>query len=130
MRLSPAKIDAFVRQGRIKLDDIAPALKKPNKYGAIPTADSTGRVHPSKLQARVAERLAGEGVVLHEVSIPLSTRKADRIRIDALVILETFADGTFRGQWVEAKGKDLGEGKQKRRRFEDMTGCKMRVETK
>ena len=100
----------------------------PNKYRAIRTPDATGRVHPSKLQARVADQLRlGAHAVIDEVSMPLSERPADRIRIDFLVIHEVNPDGTFRGEFVEAKGQDLGEGKQKRRRFEDRNRVPIRV---
>lgn len=102
---------------------------KRNKFNAVPTADSTKRRHPSKLQATVTDRIRGEGkIVIPEVSIPLSERKADRIRIDCLVIegLDE-ATGTFHGRFVEIKGLDLGEGKQKRRRFEDTYGIRIEV---
>lgn len=128
MRLPSSKIDALIRAGRIRLDEVAPAAAKPNKYHAQPTADSTGRVHPSKLQARITDRLRGEYLtVIPEVSIPLSDRQRDRIRIDAMAIIKVNDDGSFVGRMIEIKGKDLGEGKQKRRRFEDEYGIPIEV---
>lgn len=128
MRLPPSKIDALIRAGRIRLDEVAPAAVKQNKYHAVPTADSTGRVHPSKLQARITDRLRGEYLtVIPEVSIPLSDRQRDRIRIDAMAIIKVNDDGSFVGRMIEIKGKDLGEGKQKRRRFEDEYGIPIEV---
>lgn len=128
MSLSRADLAAkLLAQGRI-----TPAMLKPrevvNKYHAQPTADSTGRVHPSKLQARITDRLRGEYLtVIPEVSIPLSDRQRDRIRIDAMAIIKVNDDGSFVGRMIEIKGKDLGEGKQKRRRFEDEYGIPIEV---
>lgn len=128
MRLSPSKIDAFVRQGRIKLDDIAPALKKPNKYGAIPTADSTGRVHPSKLQATWTDRLrAAYLAVIPEVTMPIEHDGSDNIRMDVLAIERVNDDGSFVGRMIEIKGRDLPEGKKKRARFERQYGVPVTV---
>jgi hypothetical protein len=105
-----------------------PARKRSGKYNATPTQDKTGRVHPSKLQARVTDRLrANAKAVIPEVSIPLSARSNDRIRIDALVIVATHTDGTFTGRFVEIKGMDLPTGVQKRRRFEDAYGVEIQV---
>ena len=99
------------------------------KYGNIPTADSQGRVHPSRLQARVTDRLRLEGAVavIPEISMPLSVRPNDRIRIDALAILKIDENGFFLGRFVEIKGMDLPAGIQKRRRFEDAYGVKILV---
>jgi hypothetical protein len=104
----------------------APGKGKParsHKYNAQPTEDAQGWKHPSKLQARVTDCLrASCKAVIPEVSIPLSPRPKDRIRIDALVITDIEPDGSFSGYFAEIKGMDLGEGKQKRRRFEDAYG--------
>jgi len=112
----------------------APATvgRRHGKYNARPTADAEGRVHPSALQARVTDRLRhGAVAVVPEVSMPLSARKNDRIRIDCLVIHEVLEDGArFVGEFVEVKGVDLGEGKQKRRRFEDAFGVTITIERK
>ncbi len=98
------------------------------KWRNIPTHDSQGVLHPSKLQARVTDRLRCAALaVIPEVSMPLSERPRDRIRIDALVILRVLPDGEFIGKFVEVKGVDLGEGKQKRRRFEDRYGIQIEV---
>ncbi len=123
LRSNPDALKSFLSKGA--------EAKRRNKYNAIPTADGEGRVHPSKLQARVTDRIRGDAVaVIPEVSMPLSTRKNDRIRIDCLVIEAVNEDGSFRGRFVEVKGKDLGEGKQKRRRFEDAYGIPVEVVTK
>jgi hypothetical protein len=125
MKLSdfPPRIQAAIRAKA--------GLKGRNKYNAVPTPDSEGRVHPSRLQATVTDRLrAGAHAVIPEVSIPLSPRPADRIRIDALVILSVHPDGSFVGRFVEVKGLDIGAGKQKRRRFEDVYGVDIEVITR
>ncbi len=112
LRSNPDALKSFLSKG---------AEQRRNKYNAVPTPDSEGRIHPSKLQALVTDRIRGDAVaVIPEVSMPLSTRKNDRIRVDCLVIEAVNEDGSFRGRFVEVKGKDLGEGKQKRRRFEDL----------
>ena len=99
-----------------------------NKYNAIATADATGHVHPSRLQADVTHRLREAArAVICEVSMPLSSRKNDRIRIDALQVIEINEDGTFVGRFVEAKSRDLDAGKQRRRRFEDAYGLQILV---
>jgi hypothetical protein len=111
--------------------EVVPQMKPrvaKNKYHAVPTADAQGRVHPSKLQARVTDRLrVAYRAVIPEVSIPLSERPDDRIRIDALVIERVIDDGFFIGRFIEIKGKDLPAGIQKRRRFEDLYGLKIEV---
>ena len=115
----------LMRQGRIPKGAL---IRKANKYHAVPTADAEGRVHPSKLQAMVTDRLrAGGSIVIPEVSIPLSERPRDRIRIDALEIESILPDGYFCGRFVEIKGFDTQAGIQKRRRFEDRFGLKIEV---
>ena len=98
------------------------------KYLNCPTEDGCGFRHPSKLQARVTDALRARAkAVITEVSVPLSPRANDRIRIDALVIESVREDGSFIGRFVEVKGCDLAAGVQKRRRFEDRYGVPIRV---
>ena len=106
---------------------------RPHKFHAVRTIDSAGFEHPSKLQAKVTSdyrTLAQIGQirsVMTEVSIPLSLRKKDRIRIDLCVVHEILPDGRFIGEFVDAKGMDLAAGIQKRRRFEDAYGIPIEV---
>jgi len=142
VRLTPghplyAKVKARLDLQQGQAGNAAPSAPAPatvgrrhGKYNARPTADAEGRVHPSALQARVTDRLRhGAVAVVPEVSMPLSARKNDRIRIDCLVVHEVLEDGArFVGEFVEVKGVDLGEGKQKRRRFEDLYQVNITVE--
>lgn len=122
----------LIERGMVQREDFTKTtLRRPNKWRNIPTEDAQGRVHPSKLQARITDRLRGEYLaVIPEVSMPLSERKNDRIRVDCLVIQEELTDGFFIGKFIEIKGRDLGEGKQKRRRFEDAYGVQIEVQTR
>lgn len=120
----------LIAQGKLSPDDFKKPVK-PGKWRNVPTEDAQGRVHPSKLQARITDRLRNEYMaVIPEVSMPLSERKNDRIRIDCLVIQEELTGGFFIGKFIEIKGRDLGEGKQKRRRFEDTYLIPIEVVTK
>jgi len=127
---------------------VARGLLKPKakrKYRNIPTPDSEGRIHPSKLQAAVTDRLRAEGwKVIPEVSMPLSERAKDRIRIDALVIepkphyMGMGEPKAYLARFVEIKARDKKTGeikdhavsKQKRRRFSDRYGITIEVVTK
>jgi hypothetical protein len=93
------------------------------RRAATRTKDSTGWIHPSKLQAGVTDRLRLDAAaVIPEVSIPLSQRPRDRIRLDCLVIKEVHEDGTFTGYFADPKGHLEEKWKQKARRFADLYG--------
>ena len=101
---------------------------KKGRRAARPTYDSTGWLHPSKLQANVTDDLRGKAVtVIPEVSIPLSQRPRDRIRLDALVIDEVLENGRFVGHFSEAKGFTECSWLQKARRFADIYGLPIQI---
>lgn len=121
----------LLRQGRVKPEDFRPAVAAPkgNKNHAVPTADSTGRVHPSKLQARVTDReRALNPAVIPEVSVPLSTRSRDRMKIDLLIVEVIEPDGLhFRGRFADPKGQVSRDWEQRRRRFLDLYGLNIEI---
>lgn len=111
--------EALVKQGHIDPDKSTGK----RRHGNIPTYDSQGRLHPSKKQARITDeyRLTHLAVI-PEVSMPLSHRNGDRIRVDMLVVHKILDDGTFIGEFVDPKGHLTDTWKQKMRRFEDAYG--------
>lgn len=98
------------------------------RKAAIKTPDATGWIHPSRHQAAVTDRLRdGAVAVIPEVSIPLSQRKRDRIRLDCLVIESVGEDGRFTGYFADPKGHMEEAWKQKARRFADTYGVPVLV---
>jgi hypothetical protein len=94
------------------------------RSAAVKTADSTGWIHPSKLQAHVTDDLRADAhSVIPEISIPLSQRPRDRIRLDGLIIEEMLDDPARPGRFIayigEAKGWTERTWLQKARRFTD-----------
>lgn len=83
----------------------AAQMVKPRKYKNEP-CEVDGEKFDSKLEARVCHRLRlehGRENVIRQVSIPLDAEK--RIRPDFLIIAERYEDGSFRGFFVDAKGR-------------------------
>ena len=120
----------------------SPAGERPatNKYHAAATTGPDGmggtRRYPSKREARAAERLEQERSIggiaawLPQVGVTVGNVGGEKLRhvVDFLVIVEVEADGkTFRGRFVEAKGRDLLPGRRKRRALEALTGCKVEL---
>ena len=115
------------------------AKPKRHKYGARKTEGPDGlggvMLHDSAKGARLAgelEMMRRAGCIvafLPEVSLIVGSMggKPIRHKIDALVIHELGDDGTFRGEWVEAKGLDVKAGKRKRKALERIAGAMVRV---
>lgn len=115
------------------------AAQDGHKYSAVATdgPDGSGgqRRYQSKKGARLAQRLEAErlagGIVawVPEVSLPVGTLGTRAIRhiVDALVVLDVRADGSFVGRFCEAKGFRVREGERKRRALEQRLGVKVEV---
>jgi hypothetical protein len=126
-----AYLAALERDG---IDD--PLLKgkdRRNKYHAVKVVQPDGTVIDSKHEARVLAYLAHEGVaVIPQVSIPLGKNpqsgRMQRIRLDALVILEVRDDGTFVGKFVDAKGLQTRDWTTKRNWFEQLYKARINIQ--
>lgn len=113
--------------------------KRAHKYSATKTPGPDGAggtmTHDSKKGAALATRLEQErqagtiAAFAPEVSVIVGDLggKHVRHRVDMLVIHEINDDGTFVGEWVEAKGFDAPAGKRKRLALERRLGTKVRV---
>jgi hypothetical protein len=97
--------------------------KGPNKFRAVRTVGPGGRVFDSRAEARMAQRLEEErqagGIVswVPQVSLPCGVDEKGRdvrYRADALVVLEVYPDGSFRGRLVDRKGMDTPASRAKR----------------
>lgn len=98
-----------------------------HKYGAKTTVRH-GIKWDSKLEANTASVLEsmktrGE-VIFYLRQVPIDLPGNIRHRVDFLVF--THDDAFF----LEAKGRDLSEGKARRKMAEDITGCQIHVVTK
>ena len=115
------------------------AKPKRHKFAATRTEGPDGmggtRTYDSAKGAKLAfelelQRKAGCIIAfLPEVSVIVGdlAGKAVRHRVDALVIHALGDDGTWTGEFVEAKGFDAPVGKRKRLALERATGTKVRV---
>jgi hypothetical protein len=134
-----AASEVNARVGGLGASRAGEAAQDGHKYSAVATdgPDGSGgqRRYQSKKGARLAQRLEAErlagGIVawVPEVSLPVGTLGTRAIRhiVDALVVLDVRADGSFVGRFVEAKGFRVREGERKRRALEQRLGVKVEV---
>ena len=102
-------------------------LPKPRaKFGNVKCTDETGQAFDSKHERKVHHAEAANAVaVIPQVSMPLGPAeggKVQRIRVDMLVIREVHEDGTFTGEFVDAKGMATDTAKTKRNWFQQLYG--------
>lgn len=156
MRLTEQQLQELLRAGTVRVagetvrtvGQRAPATCPPNeppranKYRAERTVGTgpTGapRCYDSKAEASFAEQLnqrvaAGELVSwVPQVSLPtgVDERQNDvRYRADALLVLELFPDGSFRGRLADRKGVDTPTSRAKRAALRATTGLDVEVVT-
>lgn len=116
----------------------APAAK--NKYRARKTVgrgpNGTPRVFDSRAEAQFAAQLnqaKADRLIVSWVPQPSLETGTDeqgrpvRYRADALVISELFADGTFRGRFVDRKGLDTAASRAKRAALRNLYGIDVEV---
>lgn len=136
-RTSGAKREASLAKFRAKLAEPAPA--KPNKYRAIRTEGPSpggARVFDSRKEARLARQLEEEragGRIeswVPQVSLPMGddeNGRTVRYRADAMVVIETYQDGTALVRFADAKGRDTAASRAKRAALRRLYGLNVQV---
>lgn len=126
MRIPPAKIAALISEGRIRPEDAPTPPAPPSKY-RNQRCELEGERFDSKLERRVYQHFCdayGVENVIRQVSFPIGNR---RIRPDFLIILERFADGSFRGFLADAKGHATDAWKCRANHLRDKYGLDIRI---
>ena len=107
--------DAIIRHGLIT------GQTTTTRHGNRRTVDAKGEAYDSLHERRVIEWIEAEGyTVIRQVSMPIAPRV--RIRVDGLVILERYDDGTFRGKFIDPKGHLTDAARVKLAAFEQRYG--------
>jgi hypothetical protein len=103
--------------------------ERPSKLRNVRCQNEAGERFDSKLERRhcAALRAAhGPAAIIRQVSLPVGLQ---RVRPDFLVIHEVLADGTFRGEFLDAKGHATADWTSKARKLQILHGITIRILT-